>query len=212
MGVYMQSTDHILIVEDDDDINSLLCEIVKTAGFYVQSAFSGTEALLYIKQRKWDLVLLDLMLPGKSGEDCLKLLRKQSDVPVIVISAKQEPLTKVQLLNAGADDYITKPFNNEEVIARIMAQLRRYDRVLKSDQLTFKDIVLCEETKRVTVGGQEVSLTAREYAILKLFLKHPHKMFTKENIYESVWGSEFLGDENTVHVHLSHLRTKLQKI
>ena len=207
----MLSKQRILIIEDDDDINNLLREIVERAGFFVRTAFSGTEGLLYIEQETWDLILLDLMLPGKSGETLLGLTRTMSDVPVIVISAKEESDTKVQLLHAGADDYITKPFNNEEVLARIMVQLRRYERFADGKKRTFKDIVLDEDTKRVTISGQEAILTAREYAILHLFMNNPNKMFTKENIYESVWESGFLGDENTVHVHLSHLRAKLQE-
>lgn len=207
----MLSKQRILIIEDDDDINNLLREIIERAGFFVRTAFSGTEGLLYIEQETWDLILLDLMLPGKSGETLLELTRTMSDVPVIVISAKEESDTKVQLLHAGADDYITKPFNNEEVLARIMVQLRRYERFDDGKKRTFKDIVLDEDTKRVTISGQEIILTAREYAILHLFMTNPNKMFTKENIYESVWESGFLGDENTVHVHLSHLRAKLQE-
>jgi len=207
----MLSKQRILIIEDDDDINNLLREIIERAGFFVRTAFSGTEGLLYIEQETWDLILLDLMLPGKSGETLLELTRTMSDVPVIVISAKEESDTKVQLLHAGADDYITKPFNNDEVMARIMVQLRRYERFADGKKRTFKDIVLDEDTKRVTISGQEAILTAREYAILHLFMNNPNKMFTKENIYESVWESGFLGDENTVHVHLSHLRAKLQE-
>lgn len=207
----MLSKQRILIIEDDDDINNLLREIIERAGFFVRTAFSGTEGLLYIEQETWDLILLDLMLPGKSGETLLELTRTMSDVPVIVISAKEESDTKVQLLHAGADDYITKPFNNDEVMARIMVQLRRYERFDDGKKRTFKDIVLDEDTKRVTISGQEIILTAREYAILHLFMNNPNKMFTKENIYESVWESGFLGDENTVHVHLSHLRAKLQE-
>src|SRR5699024_3804898 len=208
----MDEVARMLVIEDDEDINGLLCEIVEEEGFYVQPAFSGTEGLLWILHEQWDLILLDLMLPGKSGEELLEELRGQSDIPVIVISAKDEPITKVELLRAGADDYVTKPFNNEEVLARIFVQLRRFKRTEKSSQKRFKDIVLDEETKRVTVKGKEITLTAREYAILLLFLQHKEKMFTKENIYESIWGNDFIGDENTVHVHLSHLRSKLQQI
>lgn len=206
----MQEKNRILVVEDDEDINHLLCEIATKEGYYAQAAFSGTEGLLYIQYEQWDLILLDLMLPGKSGEELLEILRTQSNIPVIVISAKEESLTKVQLLHAGADDYITKPFNNEEVLARMMVQLRRFKHPEEPSTKTFKDIVLHEEMKRVTLRGTELTLTAREYAILHLFLSNKQKMFTKENIYESVWGSDLLGDENTVHVHLSHLRSKLQ--
>lgn len=202
----------ILIVEDDEDINTLLCEIVQSAGHDVQPAFSGTEGLLYVNQKEWDLILLDLMLPGKSGEEFLQMLREHFDIPVIVISAKEEADTKVKLLYDGADDYITKPFDNKEVVARIAAQLRRYSRTNPPSIQVYKDIVLDENSKRVTVSGKELSLTAKEYRLLHLFLNNKQKIFTKENIYESIWGADLLGDENTVHVHMSHLRTKLEKI
>lgn len=208
----MPSTYRILIVEDDGDINALLCEIVQSAGYEIQPAFSGTEGLLYVNQKQWDLILLDLMLPGKSGEEFLQTIREHSDVPVIVISAKEEAVTKVQLLHDGADDYITKPFDNKEVIARIAAQLRRYNRENPQSIQAYKDIVLDENSKRITVSGKELSLTAREYKLLHLFLNNKQKIFTKENIYESIWEADLLGDENTVHVHMSRLRAKLEKM
>jgi len=202
---------HILIVEDDEDINGLLSQMVTQAGYIAQPAFSGTEAILYFEQKAWDVVLLDLMLPGKSGEELLTLFRESSDAAILIISAKEEPLTKVNMLSSGADDYITKPFDTDEVIARIEAQLRRYERTRSKAQLIHKDIVLDEETKQVTVSNEPISVTVREYHILKLFLTFPTKMFTKENIFESVWGEAFYEDDNTVNVHMSHLRSKLAK-
>lgn len=202
---------HILVIEDDEDINHLLCQIIQDAGYQAQAAFSGTEGLLYCEKQEWDVILLDLMLPGKSGESLLSTIRNKSNVPIIIISAKEEKNTKVHMLRSGADDYITKPFHNEEVVARIEAQLRRYHRTEKREQLTFKDIILDRETKQVYVNHQEVSLTAREYNILELFLLSPRKMFTKENIFESIWGTDYYNDENTVNVHMSHLRSKLAK-
>ena|SRR5690625_973090 len=202
---------HILIVEDDEDINGLLSQMVTQAGYIAQPAFSGTEAILYFEQKAWDVVLLNLMLPGKSGEELLTLFRESSDAAILIISAKEEPLTKVNMLRSGADDYITKPFDTDEVIARIEAQLRRYERTRSKAQLIHKDIVLDEETKQVTVSNEPISVTVREYHILKLFLTFPTKMFTKENIFESVWGEAFYEDDNTVNVHMSHLRSKLAK-
>lgn len=152
------------------------------------------------------------MIPGKSGEEFLQIVRSHSDVPIIVISAKETTDIKAQLLHDGADDYITKPFDNKEVIARIVAQLRRYNRINTSTIQTYKDIILNESTKRVTVNEQDLILTAREYKLLHLFLTNREKIFTKENIYTSIWGESFLGDENTVHVHMSHLRAKLEKL
>lgn len=202
---------HILIIEDDEDINQLLCHITKSSGYIPQPAFSGTEALLYLEKQNVDLILLDLMLPGKSGEELLMTIREDSDVPIIVISAKEEQLLKVSLLRDGADDYITKPFDTEEVLARIDIQFRRNKQTMHRSKLTFKDITLDSEMRQVHVNGTLLSLTAREYEILHLFLSFPHKMFTKENLFESVWGEDFYGDDNTVNVHISHLRAKLAK-
>lgn len=202
---------HILVVEDDGDINRLLCQIIEDAGYTSQAAFSGTEALMYLEKQAWDLILLDLMLPGKSGEELLSLIRKESDVAIIVISAKEEQFTKIEMLRSGADDYITKPFDNEEVAVRIAAQLRRYRRTERNSLLVFKDIQLDQEAKSVQVNGKNITLTALEYKILLLFLISPKKVFTKENIFESVWGIDYHGDENVVNVHMSNLRTKLSR-
>lgn len=200
---------HILVIEDDEDINHLLCEIIIDNGYTAQPAYSGTEALLQLERKNWSLVLLDLMLPGKSGEEILAILKENLDVPVIIISAKEEQLTKVNMLRAGADDYITKPFNNDEVAARIDVQLRRYQYPLQSEKLMYKDIIIDEETGRVYVNAREVKLTAIEYNILKLLLSFPKKMFTKQNIFESVWDEDYYGEENIVNVHMSRLRSKL---
>jgi DNA-binding response OmpR family regulator len=202
---------HILVVEDDGDINRLLCQIIEDAGYTSQPAFSGTEALIHFEKQTWDLVLLDLMLPGKSGEELLSILRKESDVAIIVISAKEERFTKIDMLRGGADDYITKPFDNEEVAVRIEAQLRRYRRAERDSQLIFKDIQLDQEAKSVRVNDTNITLTALEYKIMLLFLVSPKKVFTKENIFESVWGIDYHGDENVVNVHMSNLRTKLSQ-
>lgn len=205
----MNDKARILVVEDDEDINRLLCQIIEDTGHIAQATFSGTEALLHFEKQPWDLVLLDLMLPGKSGEELLSIVREQSDVAIIIISAKEGQPSKVSMLRSGADDYMTKPFDNEEVAARIDAQLRRYRRIEQSTKLVFKDIVLDQEMKDVLVNKQKIILTAREYNILELFLTFPKKMFTKENIFESIWGVDYHGDENIVNVHMSNLRTKL---
>ncbi|NLN40416.1 MAG: response regulator transcription factor, partial [Clostridiales bacterium] len=200
---------------DNNDINNLLCNIVSKSGYTAQPAYSGTEAMLYLEKQEWDMVLLDLMIPGITDEELLLKIRKNSLVPVIIISAKAEAQTKVNTLRTGADDYITKPFDIDEVSARIDSLLRRYRYSKGPEQgeiLTHKDICLDIESKIVTVNGIEVPLTAREYEILLLLMQSPKKIFTKSNIYESVWGDDFLGDENTINVHISHIRNKLSKI
>lgn len=207
---------NILIVEDDNDINNLLCNIVKRSGYLPQAAFSGTEALLYIDKRKWDLVLLDLMLPGLSGEEILEKIRKNNHVPVIIISAKSGQNTKVDLLRIGADDYITKPFDIEEVAARIDGLLRRYKYTAQDNLigsiLTHKNLSVDLDLKQVMVVDIPVQLTAREFDILVLLMKSPKKIFTKENLFQSVWNDEFIGDDNTISVHMSNLRSKLAKV
>ncbi|MCC3863751.1 response regulator transcription factor [Terrisporobacter petrolearius] len=210
----MEKEIQILVVEDDNDINKLLCNIIKKSGYTAQAAYSGTEAMLYVEKQEWDMVLLDLMLPGITGEEVLLRIREHSLVPVIIISAKGEAQTKVNILRVGADDYITKPFDIEEVSARIDSLLRRYKQVINQGQnhvLKHKDVCLDLESKRVTAGGTEVVLTAREYEILLLLMQSPKKIFTKANIFESIWKDDFLGDDNTVNVHMSHLRNKLTK-
>ena len=202
----------ILIAEDDDDINQLLSKIIKKHRFTPRSVYSGTEAMLYLEKEKWDLILLDLMLPGKSGEKILSEVADMIHAPVIIISAKDAQKTKVEMLRLGADDFITKPFDIEEVSARIESVLRRYERSGIKDQaekLTFKDITVDPDAMKVTVGGKILPLTAREYRIINLLVRSPDKVFSKANIFESVWKEPFHGDVNTVNVHMSHLRTKL---
>ncbi|MEQ2527820.1 response regulator transcription factor [Bacillaceae bacterium CLA-AA-H227] len=205
----------ILVVEDDNDINQLLCNIIRNSGYVPQAAFSGTEAMLYLEKEEWDLVLLDLMLPGMSGEEVLATIAATNSTPVIIISAKLDQQTKVGMIRTGADDYITKPFDIDEVSARIDSHLRRYQRINKlpsMKKLTFKDIEIDLEAKTVSVHGIELSFTAREYEILVLLLSSPKKVFTKKNLFESVWEEPFYGDDNTMNVHISNIRSKLASI
>lgn len=208
----MNHSANILVVEDDQDINQLLCKIIRKYHGVAQPAYSGTEATLYMERNHWDLVLLDLMLPGMSGEEVLAAVAQKSVVPVIIISAKGEQQSKIDCLQTGADDYITKPFDVEEVSARIYAQLRRNKRNQMASQkkeLTYKDIVIDQEAKAVWVNGALLKLTAREFAILVLLVSNPQKIYSKTNLYESVWNEPYYGDENIVNVHMSHLRSKL---
>ncbi len=210
----MNDTVHILIIEDDEDINRLLCNIVSKSGYLPKPAYSGTEALIYLDSGKWDMILIDLMLPGLSGEELLKKVTNESKIPVIIISAKLETQSKIKALRAGADDYITKPFDIEEVSARIDSCLRRYRGLSGTpvtNQLTHKDIVLDVDAKTVSVNGVQLKLTAREYDILLLMVSSPHKVFSKANLFESVWNEKYHGDENTINVHLSNIRSKLAK-
>lgn len=205
---------HVLVVEDDPDINRLLCKIAGDAGYDCRPAFSGSEALLLAEKYGYDLILLDLMLPGLSGEEFIARLRAGKTMPIIVLSAKAGTEARVNVLKLGADDFIPKPFENAEVLARMEAQLRRYKKFSgapASGVLQWGDLALDREAVQVTAGGTEVTLTAREFEILALLMEHPKKVFTREQIYEQVWGEEFMGDDNTVNVHISNLRAKLGK-
>ncbi|MEK4511350.1 response regulator transcription factor [Paenibacillus sp. FSL K6-2524] len=205
---------HILVAEDDNDISRLLCSIIKKSGYIPQPAYSGTEALLYLEQRPWSMLLLDLMLPGMTGEELLQQFDRRDDMPVIIISAKGEPHTKVSALRGGADDFITKPFDVAEVSARIDSHLRLYARIAQPALPTVqrhKGLVLDRDAMSVTADGAEMALTAREFEIVSLLLSAPKKVFTKSNLYESVWREPFCGDDNTVNVHMSNLRSKLAK-
>ena len=207
---------YILIVEDDNDINHMLCDLLQNQGYQTKSAFSGTEALLYIEKEVPMAVILDLMLPGMTGEELLARIKEiDVGISVIVSSAKDDVHTRVELLRAGADDYMVKPFDTEELLARLEAVLRRNVSTEgrgNCQNLAYKDIVMEPEDFRVTVSGKEVSLTRREYLILELLIRNPGKVFTKNNIYESVWNEEYLGEDNAVNVHISNIRQKLAKI
>lgn len=204
----------ILVIEDDSDISNMICDLLKQNGYNAKPAYSGTEALMAF-DNKIDLVLLDLMLPGLAGELVLQEIRKHSNIPVIGLSAKADKTSTINLLKSGADDYVVKPFNNDELLARIEAQLRRYNQSSnlsrENNKVTYKDISMDTETYSVQVGDTPISLTKREFLILELLMKYPKKVFTKSNLYEHVWKDEFLGDENTVNVHMSNIRSKLAK-
>lgn len=207
----------ILIVEDDTFINEMLCELLTQNNYTPIAAFSGTEALLCLRQGNISLMVLDLMLPGKTGEEVLQEVRTNSRLPVIVLTAMADKETTVKLLHQGADDYLVKPFDNNELLARIAVQLRRAAQTGPSDtttegKLTFKDITLDPDGYDAQINGTNVNLSKREFEILRLMMSHPQKVFSKNNLYESVWGDEFMGDDNIINVHISKLRAKLNAL
>jgi len=203
----------ILVIEDDIHISGMLCALLKQNGYAPVAAYSGTEALLILPQGGFSLILLDLMLPGKTGEEVLTEIRTHLSIPVIVLTARTDKETTTQLLRAGADDYIAKPFDNNELLARIDVQLRRATpKTSETVQLRHKDILLDLDSFDAFIGDQRAGLSKREFEILRLMMSHPNKVFTKNNLYESVWGGEFLGDDNTINVHISKLRGKLHSI
>ncbi|MGN0341439.1 MAG: response regulator transcription factor [Roseburia sp.] len=214
--------EYILIVEDDNDINQMLKDLLTAHQYRVKQAFSGTEALMHMEKQLPQAVILDLMLPGMNGEELLEHIKEHyPDIAVLVASAKEDVKTKVKLLRAGAEDYISKPFDTEELLARLEVALRRNRRGHLNEEQTekgardvlqYKDIIMEPENFKVMVSGEEVKLTKREFMILELLMTHPEKVFTKNNIYESVWNEEFLGEENAVNVHISNIRQKLAKV
>lgn len=206
----------ILVVEDDGDISNMLVDLLAQNGWQAVPAYSGTEALLVLERRPFSLVLLDLMLPGKSGQEVLAEMRAgiAPTVPVITVSAVGAISSKVELLGMGANDYITKPFDNDELIARVQVQLRGGGAGAPSNEEFLRHGALRLDPQGLTaaVGEQPLSLTRRELLILRLLMETPKKVFTKSNIYESVWGERSWGDDNTVNVHISNIRSKLAKL
>ncbi|AAK78836.1 DNA-binding response OmpR family regulator [Clostridium acetobutylicum] len=211
----MEQNINIIVVEDDNDINNMLKIMLERKGYNVVQAYSGTEALLHVKTQEFQLMLLDLMLPGISGDELLQKVRGISAMPVIVISAKLSKDTKVRMLKIGADDYITKPFDMDDVDARIYSNLRRYIKFGKDEsfnsKIVFKDMILDSVAMEVIVNGQRMSLTNREFKILEVLLLNKRKVFSKANLFESVWEDTYMGDDNTLNVHISNLRNKLLK-
>lgn len=200
---------HILIIDDDIHINEMLEEVLIQEGYQVSHAYSGTEALLFLANEKPDLILLDLMLPGLTGEEVLPQIEK---IPVIVMSAKVEVKDTVALLLNGAEDYITKPFEIEELLARIVVQLRKSTRSDSSEKLMYREITVNMVTHEAWVGEHEVKLTKTEFAILKILLEHPKQVITKTVLLDRV--SEETPDcmESSLRVHISNLRKKLREI
>lgn len=204
--------DNILIIEDNKDVNLMLAEVLIDAGYEVKSVFTGIDGIVEIKNNGYDLILLDIMLPYKSGDEILKEMRQFSETPVIIISAKDMVGTKIDFLKLGADDYITKPFDLGEVVARIESNLRRCRKLTQETKVfRYKDLVLNDNEKRVCVNGFPIELTAKEYMILEMLLKNHGKVFTKSSLYESIWKDEYFEDDNTVKTHISNLRSKLKK-
>lgn len=203
----------ILVVEDDREINSMLCEMLDENGYAAEGAFTGMEGLSRLRSGDYDLLILDLMLPYKSGDAVLQELRRFSSLPAIVISAKDTVQNKLDLFHLGADDYLTKPFDLDEVLVRVEAVLRRCgssEAQRAPEILQAGKLAVDMESKTASVDGQELVLTAKEYGILELLMRYPHKVFSKANLFESIWNEEYACEDNTLNVHMSNLRNKLK--
>ena len=211
----MEEKKTILIIEDDADISQLLYTALSKAGYDAVQAYSGTEGkmLLGMKEKRFALILLDLMLPGMSGEELLSGIRSESDIPVIVLTAKDELDDKISVLTGGADDYITKPFEIPEVLARIQVQLRHAAKEQESDRLTYRDMVLDKTTRQVMIGGSPLpKITKQEFAILELLIRHPKQVYSKEDIFEYAWEEPYIGETKTLDVHISNIRKKIKAV
>ena len=202
----------ILIVEDNTDIHNLLKEVLEKEKYKVVDSYSGTEALMVLERERVDLILLDLMLPGLNGEDIIK---KVKDIPIIVISAKISPEDKVNALLSGANDYLTKPFSTEELLARIQVQFR-IDKDRKANnrnaKLTYKQMVLNQENHTVYIGENPIYLTKTEYAIMKQLLLNPKQVVTKTKLLEYISQDTLDCDENSLKVHISNIRKKIRQV
>lgn len=203
----------ILIVEDDVDINNMLRDLLLQAKYDITSVFDGVEAIKRIHTKTYDLILLDYMLPGKSGNEVLDVIRALGKTPVITISALDNKGIVIEMLRRGANDYVTKPFDTDELLARIEVQLRDaqpLDNVPAKD-ITYKGLLIKEDEYDGFINDAPLELSKTEYEILKLLMGNPQKVFTKNNIYQSVWQEAFYGDENTINVHISNIRSKIGK-
>lgn len=200
----------ILIIEDDTEINDMLRILLGQSGYQTISAYSGTEGLL-AHSKDVSLILLDLMLPGRSGEDIIRELKAKHNVPVIVTSAVHDVNKKVDLFSLGADDYVTKPFHNEELLARIAARLRTGSEPSSDEVLTYKDITLNKGDFSVQCKGIEIELSKHEFLLLQMLMENPSRTCTKSMIYDTVWDYENSADDNTLNVHISKLRKKLKE-
>lgn len=209
----MKEEKKILIVEDDTDINNLLFTALEKQGYTATQAFSGTEAKMLLKMESFALVLLDLMLPGVPGEEVLKFIREQGNSSVIILTAKDTLDDKVNLLIAGADDYITKPFEIQEVLARVQVQLRHGVQEGNGNVLSYKQMILDREKFQIEVEGKPLEkITKQEFSILELLLKHPKQVFSKEDIFEYAWEEPYMGETKTLDVHISNIRKKVKEV
>ncbi len=201
---------NILIVEDNNDINNMIKDYLVKAGYNCEQAFSGTEALMHFKMNNYDLIILDLMLPGMDGESFLKSIRQISYLPIIVLSAKDTLDSKVEVLSAGADDYLCKPFEPQELLARIQVQLRKRNKNTYHN-IVFKDLSLNQSFYDGVIDNKALNLTKHEYLILELLMKNIKRVFTKQEIYEYVWNNDYYGDDKTINVHISNIRKKIKQ-
>ena len=200
---------HVLVVDDDPRILSMMRRILELDGYRVVTAAEGDAALETLRREQVDLVVLDVMLPGADGFEVCRTVRRESPVPILMLTARDEAVDKVNGLDCGADDYVVKPFDAEELLARVRALLRRVQ-PRQVEVLRYLDVELVPSEREARRDGELLELTAREYELLELFLRHPRQVLSREQILQEVWGFDFLGDSNLVDVRIKYLRDKLE--
>ncbi|MCX7710561.1 MAG: response regulator transcription factor [Clostridia bacterium] len=207
----------ILIVEDDQSIANLQKDYLEISGFSVTIAGSGAEGLKALQEKEYDLLLLDIMLPGMDGFEVLKKIRESSDIPVLIVSARQEEIYKINGLGLGADDYITKPFSSGELVARVNAHLNKFERLKErfenrneGSKLIIRGLEIQKDSRRVFVNGNEVTMAQKEFDLLLFLVQNANRVFGKEELFERIWGLDALGDASTVTVHIARIREKIE--
>jgi len=202
---------NILIVDNEKEIVDLIDLYLRNKGYFIFKAYEGNEAMNILNSEKINLVMLDLMIPGIDGYELIKKIRSTSNIPIIIISAKCENHDKVIGLDMGADDYITKPFDLLELIARVNVQIRRcYSLNSEDNIIEIRDLILDKDKAVVIKSGKEVTLTLKEFKLLELFMENKNKVLTKQMIFEQIWKEEYLYDDNVIMVHVSKLRDKIK--
>jgi DNA-binding response OmpR family regulator len=208
----------ILIVEDDQSIANLQKDYLELSGFSVKIVNSGTDGLTVLEEESFDLVILDIMLPGIDGFEVLKTIREREDIPVLLVSARAEEIYKINGFGLGADDYITKPFSSAELVARVNAHLNKFERmkerfgkVDEGSKIRVRGLEIHKDSRRVFVNGKEVTLAHKEFDLLLFLLQNANRVFNKEELFERIWGMDALGDASTVTVHIARIREKIEE-
>ena len=205
----------VLIVEDEDAIAEIERDYLELSGFDVTLASDGKEGLDIALKEDFDIIILDIMLPGMDGFDICKEIRKEKDIPIIMVSAKKEDIDKIRGLGIGADDYMTKPFSPSELVARVKAHLARYERLLTNNKpeneiIEIRGIKIDKTARRVVVNGEEKSFTTKEFDLLTFLAEHPNHVYTKEELFREIWDMDSIGDIATVTVHIKKIREKIE--
>ena len=216
----MENRKKILIIEDDEDISMIEEAYLESAGFETKILSDGNKVNEIIEAESFDLILLDLMLPGKSGYTICREIRDKLDIPILMVTARTESVDKIRGLGMGADDYISKPFDPAELVARVTANLRQYDRMLQksadssheegTEEIRIQDLRILVNSWKVFKGDQEIRLPNKEFELLKFFAQHPNIVFSKEQLFEKIWGFDYAGDSATVMVHINRIREKIE--